>query len=152
MSDDESEILPAYWKWREAGMNNPVFVRYPVGATSARSTCAYSLEESTNDKLGYVEARKRIYAKLYKKLVRKSKLYHELLGMLKKGVNLLIVEVDGPRQKDLPYYMSKYGVDDKWIDNNTILATQANLDIMVNDVKNPYGHGYCLAEALLEDK
>ena len=31
-----------------------------------------------------------------------------------------------------------------------MLITPENLNIMLNDPKHPYGHGYCLAKALLQ--
>lgn len=69
--------------------------------------------------------------------------------MLKDGKNLLIVEVDGPHGESLDYYKKKYKVDDNFIEDDTILATKENLKIMLNDTKHAFGHGYCLAVALL---
>ena len=37
-----------------------------------------------------------------------------------------------------------------FIKYKTMLATKENLDIMLNDTKYPFGHGYCLAAALLD--
>jgi len=73
--------------------------------------------------------------------------------------------VDGPREESLSYYKEKYNVPDNWIWETpvrsdlgglvrrqaTIAATRENLDIMLNDKEHAYGHGYCLADALLED-
>ena len=70
--------------------------------------------------------------------------------MLKEGKNLLILEVDGPHQESLPYYQATYHVNDKFIENHTMLATTDNLNIMLNDTKHSYGHGYVLASCLLE--
>lgn len=42
-----------------------------------------------------------------------------------------------------------YNVDDSFIQNHTMLATKENLNIMIDDIKHPFGHGYCLAMALL---
>ena len=78
------------------------------------------------------------------------------LGKLKKklgkNTNLLIIEVDGPHQEALDYYKEKYNMSDDFIENNTMLATKENLDIMLNDAKFPYGHGYCLARVLLNSQ
>lgn len=87
---------------------------------------------------------------LYERLVVKQKQFLELVERLKKGENLLILEVDGPRQECLSYYMEKYSVKENFIEGGTILATDENLDIMLNDAKHPYGHGYCLARALMK--
>lgn len=99
--------------------------------------------------LNYIEARKEIYVPEYCAAVVEAKQFKELKERLSKGENLLIVEVDGPHQEDLKYYMEKYRVDSHFIENNTMLATKDNLKIMLNDTKHPYGHGYCLAMALL---
>ena len=61
------------------------------------------------------------------------------------GENLLIIEVDGPHQESLEYYKETYGVGDDFIIDNTIIANQENLDLMINDTKHAYGHGYVLA-------
>jgi len=36
------------------------------------------------------------------------------------------------------------------IENDTILATDENIMIMMYDTLHPFGHGYCLAMALLD--
>src|SRR3989344_4557138 len=150
-------IQPSYWSWREKGMNNPYAVRYPVGQRY-RGKCLYAIKE--DDKLssgyitsgyitlGYIEARKEIYLVIYQQLVRKESQYKELLQLLRSGKNILIMEVDGPREESLPYYQEKYGVD---FINGTVLATNENLQIFLNDDRHPYGHGFCLAQTLLED-
>lgn len=154
-------ITVAYWQWRQKGFECKYPVRYP--ATYAGRRAAYgSLKDSFIDDslpqykgiqglLSYVEARKQIYLPVYKRLVRQQPKYKKLLDMLRRGKNLLIVEVDGPHQESLPYYKEEYGVDDSFIENHTMLATPANLNIMLHDEKHSFGHGYCLAAALLED-
>lgn len=61
--------------------------------------------------------------------------------MIRKGKNILIIEVDGPHQEYLNYYKETYSVPDDFIVNGTILATPKYLDIMLNDTKSPFGHG-----------
>ena len=129
-------------------------VRYPVGfSKEARASCLYALwknDEGKYEKLDYVEARKKIYKKVYTDLVKKTEKFKKLKQMLAKGVNLLILEVDGPQQESLEYYKEKYNVSDDFIVNNTILVTPDNMNIMLNDTKHAFGHGYCLAMALLD--
>lgn len=137
--------------------NNPsVRPKIKLPSQSAESKILTSVEDntisSTNNTirlLNYVEARKEIYVPEYCKAVVEAKQFKELKERLSKGENLLIVEVDGPHQEDLKYYMEKYHVDSHFIENNTMMATKENLKIMLNDTKHPYGHGYCLAMALL---
>jgi hypothetical protein len=48
-----------YWKWAREGWNNPSPVRFPMGRGAKPE---YSLWDS--QRLGYIEARKKIYAPL----------------------------------------------------------------------------------------
>lgn len=144
------QILPAYWKWREKGYKNPYFVRYPVGISNMHK-CLFAIKDDEPDrKLDYIEGRKEIYVPVYCELVKKQSKFTELKNRLAAGENLLIIEVDGPHQESLNYYKQMYGVDDDFIENDTILATDENLTIMLNDDKHAFGHGYCLAMALLD--
>jgi hypothetical protein len=154
----------AYWSWRERGMNAPEAIRYPVGRR-ARSTCLGAiLSRDTVPPLGelgelapldswlldYVGARRQIYLPLYCHLVRQQPQFAELQGRLAAGENLLIIEVDGPHQESLDYYHRVYGVNSDFIVDSTLLVTPENIRIMLWDTKHPFGHGYCLAMALLE--
>ena len=141
-------IQPEYWIWRQAGFHNQYAVRYPVGYTH-KPTVAYSLLEKGGVPLNYIEARKAIYLPLYTSLAKKEERYKQLKKMLEKGVNLLIIEVDGPHEESLDYYKNKYNVNNDFIKHDTMLATKENLSIMLNDPKHAFGHGYCLAASLL---
>lgn len=149
--DGSYDILPAYFKWREAGMNAKDAIRYPVGFNH-RSKCLFALKEEDDDwkVLDYIQGRKEIYVPLYTELVKQQEQFFELKERLANGENLLIIEIDGAHQESLPYYMDRYHVDEAFIQNSTMLATEENLTIMLNDTKHPYGHGYCLASALLD--
>lgn len=163
--DDNGNITLEYWKWREKGMNNKYFVRYPVGF-KYRGNCEYAMsEDNVLKKLNYVEARKAIYVPLYCRLARaENNVFLSLKNRLKKGENLLIIEVDGPHQESIEYYKDTYEVSDRFIIDDTIIANDENMSIMLdsfgvqhsstgrmlNDDKHPFGHGYCLAMALLD--
>ena len=160
--DKEGNILSKYYIWRGKGFNNDYAVRYPVGRTW-RNKCIGSIKdigyigdlENKNiydydlHLLDYIESRKQIYIPVYCELARKETLYKLLQKKLEKGINLLIIEVDGPHEESLDYYKKEYGVKDDFIENNTMLVTEENLKIMLNDKKHAFGHGYCLAAALL---
>jgi hypothetical protein len=155
-TDNSGEITDEYRSWREKGMNNKYAVRYPVGFHH-RHKCVYALAENAGEsgsiddtQLNYVESRKRIYLPVYCEMVKKHPLFRELQDRLEAGENLLIIEVDGPHQESLEYYKDKYGVADDFIENNTMLVNEHNIQIMLNDDKHPFGHGYCLAMALLD--
>jgi len=148
--DENGNILPAYWEWRKLGMNREYHVRYPVGKDHM-SKCIYAIpEDNLSQKLDYVDSRRKIYIPVYCQLAKKEQTcFPELQERLKNGENLLIIEVDGPRAQSLEYYKDKYFVSDNFIENDTMLATKENLTIMAFDTKHPFGHGYCLAMALL---
>lgn len=136
-----------YWNWREKGMKNPFAIRYPVGRKH-RHKCICSITEE-GEHLNYIESRKRIYLPVYIDLVKDQQQFTELKERLERGENLLIIEVDGPHQESLDHYKKFYKVDDDFIDQDTILVTKKNMEILLNDPKHPFGHGYCLGMALL---
>lgn len=146
--DDEDNLTKEYFAWREKGRNNKYPVRYPVGFNH-RHTCKFALKEDDIVPLNYIESRKEIYLKEYIEYVRKVPEFNELKQMLKTK-NLLIIEVDGPHQESLPYYIEKYNVNNDFIEDDSILVTPENMEILLNDEKHPFGHGYCLAVALLD--
>jgi hypothetical protein len=138
--------------WRKKGFENDYAVRYPVGFKH-RSECKYALasnEDGTIDldnKLDYVASRKKIYVNEYCRLVWLHTKFTELKNKLDSGENLLIIEVDGPHQESIDYYMKEYGVDKTFIEDDTMIVNEENIRIMLNDTKHAFGHGYCLAMA-----
>jgi hypothetical protein len=158
--DQDKKLNKKYWKWRKTGMNFNYPVRYPVGH-KVRHECIGAIfnEEnpSKNDSpfeyndvfLNYIESRKKIYAPVYIDLVKKENRFKSLQERLKKGENLLIIEVDGPKEESLDYYKKTYKVGDDFIVLDTIEVNEKNMKIMLNDSKHAFGHGYCLGIALL---
>lgn len=146
------EITDGYWKWRELGFKNPVAIRRPVPKTHAH-LCKGFLMQTGEDhyrKIGYIKARKRVYVPEYTKLVKREDKFKKLREMLEEGNNLLIVEYDGPHYESQDYYNNKYGEGAvKISSDNTIKVTEENLKILLDDKKHPFGHGYCIAAALL---
>lgn len=152
--DANGDYTPEFYAWRKKGMEHDKAVRYPVGFKH-RTKCLYALAENPDgsinedEKLDYVSSRKKIYVHEYCRLVKEHPKFKELQERLNNGENLLILEVDGPHQESLDYYKEKYGVSDDFIQDDTILINEKNINIMLNDTKHPFGHGYCLAMALL---
>jgi hypothetical protein len=155
--DANKEPNDAYWAWREKLGKAEEAIRWPVGKKHT-SQCLYALKEKGGRRLNYIEARKEIYLKEYCRLVKTQPQFLQLQQQLQQGQNLLIIEVDGPHYEDLSYYQQTYGVSNDFIlpsngGGSTILVSGEqgiqNDDIMLNDPKHPYGHGYCLARALL---
>lgn len=157
-------LTPSYMQWRFDLKSCQDPIRYPVGR-KARGWCVGALSEEELHEynsgnrpdgvhlLDYIEARKQIYVKLYQRLVLEdtSGLFQKLLAMSRVS-SVLIIEVDGPHQESLEYYKKHFGVKDDFIIMDTILATEENLTIMLNDPKHPYGHGYALADLIAKLK
>ncbi len=143
-------------KWRKKGFECKDAVRYPVGYSyrhqclGAIKTLGHGENISDFELLDYIESRKKIYLPLFLKMVKNKPQFLQLKNRVKSGENLLIIEVDGPHQETLEYYKEKYSVNDNFIENNTILVTKENMNVLLNDDKHPFGHGYCLAIAILE--
>lgn len=146
--DANGNLTDDYWRWREAGMANTMAVRYPPGAQNMNK-CLYAIQAPGGPKLDYITSRRLIYAPVYMELVQKQRQFAELKKRHEDGEDLLIIEVDGPHERDLVYYMDKYRVGDDFIVSSTMLATPENLRIMRDDPEHAFGHGYCLAMALL---
>lgn len=142
---DGENLTKEYWKWRKAGMSNLEAVRYPVGFNH-RHKVLFSYHNG--EKLDYVESRKKLYLPLYTELVKEEAVFDKLQERHLNGENLLIIEVDGPHQESLEYYQEKYDVSHRFIKDNCIRCNRKNLNIMLNDLKHPFGHGYCLAAAI----
>jgi hypothetical protein len=148
------QVLSPYLNWRKTLMIQPEPIRYPVGKSSAHK-CLFSLKQNEDGTinprfLDYVEARKEIYLKEYAKVLKVHPEFIKLKQRLLAGENLLIIEVDGPQKRSLQYYKQKYAVDNDFIENNTMAITEKNLDIMLNDTTERFGHCYCLAGSLLD--
>lgn len=146
------QIQPAYLIWRKALMLNPEPVRYPVGKDNMKN-CLFALKQNTDGSLNpqmlnYIDARKEIYLKEFVKILKIHPEFLKLKERLHRGENLLIVEVDCCQARSLNYYKEKYGVGDDFIENETMLATEYNLNLLLNDSKERWGHGMVIAGAL----
>jgi hypothetical protein len=146
-------LTKEYKAWRKRGMFCKYPIRYPVGFQH-RSECLYAIKNRNHldEHLDYIEARKAIYMPVYCKLVKQQQKFKDLRKRLQDGENLLIIEVDGPHSKSLQYYKNTYGVGDDFIsDNGVVDYSLENMKLLLNDPKHNFGHGYCLALALMGD-
>jgi len=85
-----------YQAWARAGWSDPKANRYPLGKGKRP---LYSLWDG--EKLSYVEARKRIYFPLYRDAVLRSGGYDWLKELAGQCEELLLVDFDGYRHRDL---------------------------------------------------
>jgi hypothetical protein len=156
--------MEEWLKWHDKLAHNQEPIRYPFGwSPEIRSTTLGVVDPDTvykyrkdnsvkvkvSELLGVADGRKRVYFRYYIPSVKLQPQWTKLKNMLDSGINLLIIDVDGPRQESLGYYKEKYGVGDDFIQQNTQLINEDTLRIMVNDTKHSCGHTYGLAASLL---
>jgi len=159
-----------YWEWRQAGMEHDKPVRYPNGF-KGKAECLFALwptngklESVTNpkvkmDQIGYIEARKKIYAPLYIQLAKGNPELLKLQEMLESGISIQIIDVDGPdivkataadgTVKE-PYDSIPKGIHGVTSGVGSIEITEQNIKLLMDDPDQPFGHGYVLACMLLE--
>ena len=89
-----------YWDWAKKGWADSWAHRYPMGKGAIP---LYSLWEGK--RLGYIEARKKIYIPLYSKAVKETHAFKHLRGILaeaeKEGKDLYVRDFDGYSNKRL---------------------------------------------------
>ncbi len=93
------------------------------------------------ERLTYVDSRKRIYVQEYARLVRATTEFDRLLQLLRDGKTLCIGEIDVPAPGKRGTHCSEHA---------EAPMTLPYLDAMLNDPSEPFGHGLCLALALLQ--
>lgn len=152
--DQNNQLNQNWFLWHNTLTKAKEPIRYPLTFEGRHQTLGCYSEKDckstrVEDLLDIPNSRKKIYFPMYIQAVKKEKLYKELEARLNKGENLLLVDVDGPKQESLEYYKQEYKVNDDFIQNDTILITEENLKIMLNDPKHSCGHCYGLAAALL---
>lgn len=129
----------AYLKWRDSIWNCKNPLRYPNGFHN-RARCKFATDHTLELKMDYITGRKKVYVQEYIRLVKKTDKFKQLVQKLKNGENLLICEVDVP-------LLNKRGPFGQF-------ERVADLDFINELIEFPqeaFGHGCCLAKALLEE-
>lgn len=114
-----------YWKWAKAGWEDSWAHRYPMGRGAIPE---YS--QWFDEKLGYINARKKIYIPVYSTLVQRTEVYKKLVDIAKQA------ELD---EKDL-YIKYFDGYDHKELD--------MSYDDVINCERRKMGHGFVIAMLL----
>jgi hypothetical protein len=147
--DSEGNLTKEFWAWRKKGRNNEYAVRYPNGFYG-RTECQFSIcknELGEYECLDYIQARKGIYYAEYEKLCKTNNEFIEIKERLNNGESFLIIEVDGPDPLlDFPPY-NRISVEKPWL-----RISQNVINLLVNDTRKPFGHGFCIASLLLDLK
>lgn len=168
--DQKPKIKPTdqYWEWRQKGMSHDKPVRYPNGY-NGKSECicvlwpaSGFLDDIMNPnapmlQLGYVDSRKKVYVHLYSMLAKHNAEFVELRKMLEKGLNLQLLDVDGPNTEiavkngkiKAPYDQIPDGIYGETSGVDSIAINEQNIRALIEDTDQPFGHGYVLAALLL---
>lgn len=72
-TDAGGDPTDEYWKWAKKGWSDQWAHRYPMGKGAKPEYCLWD-----GEKLGYIEARKKVYVPLYWKAVKKTPAYKNL--------------------------------------------------------------------------
>ncbi len=136
-----------YNRWKNSLWNCKHPIRYP-NKFSNKTNVKFSLCIDTNGvietRMNYLQSRKEIYVKEYVRLIKNIKEYNILLDKLKNNQNIMICEVDVPAKHKKGEYNN--------CDNDNICELTIDiLEKMLNDTSEAFGHGLCLAYALLLD-
>lgn len=94
--DENGDPNKAYWRWAYAGWQDKRAQRYPMGKGA---TPLYSFWN--NEKLSYVEARKKIYIPLYANAVRDTEAFATLKKAYEMHENITLWDFDGWDYHDL---------------------------------------------------
>lgn len=113
-----------YWRWAKIGWTDPIARRYPMGK-GAKPKCAVWEGEY----LGYIDARKRIYAPLYAEAVIKTDGWKRLKEIYENEKTLILRDYDA-------YEYEKLGM---------------NLSQVLNLPSKKMGHAFVLAMLLTGD-
>lgn len=125
-TDENNEPNQSYFDWAQKGWNKRVADRYPMGRGAKP---LYSLWDG--EKLGYVEARKKIYLPLYAMAVRNTQAFaklREAFETASKNETALVLQD---------------------FDAHNIDVMNHDLNKIVNNDNIKFGHGYVLAMMLL---
>ena len=97
--DEDGEPNEEYWDWAKTGWNSTWAHRYPMGKGAIPE---YSLWDG--EKLGYIEARKRIYMPLYAVKIQ-QRVFDSIAELMfraaKIGQDLYLRDFDGYNHKEL---------------------------------------------------
>lgn len=131
-----------YYRWRDSLWGCKNAIRYPNGIHRRHRTQFVLYKD---ERLGYLESRIRIYFTEYIRLIKTTQEYQKLLQKLRNGENLMICEIDVPAK-------GKKGHYGDCLDNDICHMTIEKINLLLNDTSEAFGHGLCLAYALLTDK
>jgi len=123
-ADAKGNPTDAFWEWAQAGFANPKAIRFPMGR-GAKPLHAWW----DGQQLGYIDARKQIYAPLYAQAVQKTAGFAKLKKLHKTEKRIILRDFDG------------YDHDKK----------KMTLTQVLNTPKRKMGHAFVLKMLLTND-
>jgi hypothetical protein len=122
--DDSGNILDKYWIWSKNGWATKFAVRYPMGKGMFPEFSYWD-----GERLGYIEARKKVYIPLYKEAVIKTEAFKKIQELYKKNGKIILFDFDG----------------------YDFIMTKENQDEVINNPHKKMGHAFVLGMLLLAD-
>jgi hypothetical protein len=122
-ADADGNPTPAYWTWSNDGWANKVAKRYPMGRGAKP---LYSLWDG--DRLGYIDARKKIYCQLYSTYIESTPAWERLSDIYATCVDT-----------NTPLYLRDYDGYNRG---------QKSYRDVINDPTKKMGHAFVLAMML----
>lgn len=116
----DGAVLPAYWSWARRGWSSHA-IRYPMGKGAKPEFCLWD-----GQRLGYVDARKRVYWRLYRDAVRETGAWRRLVELHGRGP-MALWDFDG-------------------FDHD---SQRMPLSEVIEQTKRPMGHAFVLKAMLL---
>lgn len=142
-------LLASWYTWQQEGFQQKSANRHPRPGQKP----LYLLYQGQKHDL--LSARRNVYLLFYQRLARATPVYKKLLARLKNGENLLLIEPDGPNRLLFPAGLP---VTRDRLEKLLVVTTQGELHTLLGidpppDPQRyfPFGHGYALALALLQD-
>jgi len=136
-----------YWNFESYWQSGKVYENIPIEKTkkwwkelkepkrrypkSKGEKVLYALFDGNNEKLDYINSRKKIYIPEYYEIIKNKEMLLYWKEMLNKGHNLTIYDFDGPRTT-----------------NGDVCCMEVTKELLfekINDPTFPFGHGYIVA-------
>eukprot|EP01115_Flamella_aegyptia_P007377 TRINITY_DN3065_c0_g1_i1.p1 TRINITY_DN3065_c0_g1~~TRINITY_DN3065_c0_g1_i1.p1 ORF type:complete len:203 (+),score=63.16 TRINITY_DN3065_c0_g1_i1:71-610(+) len=118
LDEGSDDLTGKWWNWAKNGFADPKPIRFPMGP-GAKPLYSYW----DGEKLGYIEARIKIYAPVYARLVEKSEAFKKLKQIYDEhNGNIALWDFDG-------WDFYKFGM---------------NLEDVLYEEKKKMGHGFVL--------
>lgn len=89
-ADLDGNPTEAYWPWAKAGWKSTIPHRYPLGKGRRPLSSLWN-----GERLGYIEARKRIYLPLYRDLVKQTEAFRRLQQIYQEQRTVTLFDFDG---------------------------------------------------------